>query len=153
MTETQTSEDRIQEFVEDLVEAMGLDLTVTIVPMEDGLRVDLGGPDVEPILRRKGEALDALQHVVGAVFRDTLPDDHRLVVDCEGFRRAKDREIQQIARYMMEKVRTTGQSQEVGPLNSYARRLVHLEVASAPDLASESQGDGAVKTVIISRRT
>jgi predicted RNA-binding protein Jag len=53
----------------------------------------------------------------------------------------------------MEKVRATGEAQEVGPLNSYARRLVHLEVATAPDLASESQGDGAAKVVIITRRT
>lgn len=152
MTETSSTDDRIVEFVEDLVEAMGLDLTVDLVPMDEGLRVELSGADVEPILRRKGEALEAMQHVVAAVFRDALADDRRLVVDCEGFRKSKDREVQQIARYMMEKARTTGQPQEMGPLNSYARRLVHLEVATAPDLSSESQGDGAVKTVIISRR-
>ena len=40
----------------------------------------------------------------------------------------------------------------MGPLNSYARRIVHLEVNASTDLVSESQGDGALKTVIISLR-
>jgi predicted RNA-binding protein Jag len=52
----------------------------------------------------------------------------------------------------MEKARTTGVPQEIGPLNSYARRLVHLEVSATHDLVSESQGDSAMKTVIISLR-
>jgi spoIIIJ-associated protein len=153
MTNTATLDQRIRDFVSEIVQDLGLDLTTTVEQMPDGLRVNLTGGDAEPLLRRKGEALDALQHVAGAVFRDEMPSGQRLVVDCQGFRKAKDRELQQIARFLMEKVRTTGVSQEVGPLNSYARRLVHLEVATAPDLASESQGDGAVKTVIISRRT
>ena len=131
---------------------MGLELDVAVEPMPDGLRVNLSGADGEPLLRRKGEGLDALQHVVNAVFRDALPEHHRLVVDCEGFRKAKDRELQQMARFLMDKVRSTGVPQEIGPLNSYARRLVHLEVASDPDLATESQGDGATKMVVISRK-
>ena len=42
--------------------------------------------------------------------------------------------------------------QEMGPLNSYSRRLVHMEVSLDPGVSSESQGDGMVKTVIISPR-
>ncbi len=153
MTEPSTLETRVATLVSNLVERMGLDLDVAVEPMSDGLRVDLSGADAEPLLRRKGDALDALQHIVNAVFRDTLPEHHRLVVDCEGFRKAKDRELQQMTRFLMDKVRGTGVPQEIGPLNSYARRLVHLEVASDPDLGTESQGDGAVKTVIISRKS
>jgi spoIIIJ-associated protein len=152
MGDSANIEQHIQEFVTTLVESIGLDLEIAVEPIADGLRVNLSGGDGEPLLRRRGEALDALQHIVNTVFRDAIPDHHRLVVDCDGFRKAKDREIQQIARFLMDKVRATGVPQEMGPLNSYARRLVHLEVASAPDLASESQGDGAVKTVLITRR-
>jgi spoIIIJ-associated protein len=147
-----TTEAKVQEFVARLVEQMGLDMRVELEPLDDGWRVDVSGADAEPLLRRKGEALDALQHVVTSVFRESVTGDLRIVVDCQGFRKAKDREVQQIARFLMEKARTTGEPQEMGPLNSYARRLVHLEVATASDLASESQGDGTVKTVIITRR-
>jgi len=53
---------------------------------------------------------------------------------------------------MIEKAKMTRMPQEMGPLNSYSRRLVHLEVSLDPDVASESQGDGLVKTIIISPR-
>lgn len=152
MTHSPSFHNRVAGFVEELVGKMGLALDVALEPMEDGIRINLSGVDADPFLRRKGEALDALQHVVNSVFRDELPNQHRLVVDCQGFRKAKDRELQQMARFLMEKARTSGAAQEMGPLNSYARRLVHLEVATAPDLASESIGDGAVKVVIISKR-
>jgi len=56
-----------------------------------------------------------------------------------------------MARFMMEKARTAG-PQEMGPLNPYARRLVHLTVAEDPQMASESIGDAFLKTVIISVR-
>jgi predicted RNA-binding protein Jag len=52
----------------------------------------------------------------------------------------------------MEKAKSTGLPQEVGPLNPYARRIVHLTVADDPGMSSESIGDAFLKTVIISVR-
>ena len=68
------------------------------------------------------------------------------------YRRAKDAETRQMARYMMERAKSTGVPQEMGPLNPYARRLVHLTVAEDPQMSSESIGDAFLKTVIISVR-
>lgn len=144
---------QIERFVKDVVAAMGLDVQVTTEVLEDGgIRADIQGDDGELLVRRKGESLDALQHLVNSIWRDKTGQGGRIVVDCLGFRKSKDAELRQMARFMMEKARTTGVPQEMGPLNSYARRLVHLEVSSDPSLSSESQGDGQVKTVIISPR-
>jgi predicted RNA-binding protein Jag len=57
-----------------------------------------------------------------------------------------------MARFLIDKAKTTGTPQEMGPLNPYARRLVHLTVADDPEMSSESIGDAFLKTVIISRR-
>ncbi len=144
---------QIETFVRDVVTAMGLDVQVTSEVLEDGsIRADVQGDGGELLVRRKGEALDALQHLVNSVFRDKSGHGGRIVVDCLGFRRGKDAELRQMARFLMEKAKTSGVPQEMGPLNSYARRLVHLEVASDPALSSESQGDGQVKMVLISPR-
>ena len=67
------------------------------------------------------------------------------------YRKAKDAELRQMARFMMEKARVAG-PQEMGPLNPYARRVVHLTVAEDPEMSSESIGDAFLKTVIISVR-
>ena len=53
----------------------------------------------------------------------------------------------------MERARTTGTPQEIGPLNPYARRIVHLTVAEDDGVTSESIGDAFLKTVVISRKT
>ena len=51
---------------------------------------------------------------------------------------------------LAERARTTGETQEIGPLNPYARRIVHLAVAEDPTVSSESIGDAFLKTVLIS---
>ena len=56
-----------------------------------------------------------------------------------------------MTRFTMEKAKTSG-PQEMGPLNPYARRIVHLTVAEDSALSSESIGDAFLKTVIISRK-
>ena len=57
-----------------------------------------------------------------------------------------------MATYMAEKARTSGIPQEMGPLNPYERRIVHLAIAEDPTASSESIGDAFMKTVIISAK-
>jgi spoIIIJ-associated protein len=144
--------DRVRDFVGRTLEAMGLPLAVTVADATDSVRIDLSGEGGEVLLRRRAEALDALQHVVNTTFRRELKDDRTFVIDCLDYRKTKDAETRQMARFMMEKAKSSGIAQEMGPLNPYARRLVHLTVAEDPQLSSESIGDAFLKTVIISLR-
>ena len=144
--------DRVKEFVERTLTAMGLELEVTISDAADSVRINLAGEQGEVLLRRRAEALDALQHIVNTAFRRELDRDRTLVVDCLEYRKGKDAELRQMAKYMMERARSAGTPQEMGPLNPYARRLVHLTVAEDPQMSSESIGDAFLKTVIISVR-
>jgi spoIIIJ-associated protein len=141
---------RVKDFVSSTLDAMGLALTVNVTDASDSVRVDLAGEDGEVLLRRRAETLDALQHVVNTAFRRELKDDRTFVVDCLEYRKGKDAETRQMARFMMERAKSSGMPQEMGPLNPYERRIVHLAVAQDPDVTSESIGDAFMKTVIIS---
>lgn len=143
--------ERVREFTRQTMAAMGLTLDVDIKDTPDGIRVEIAGEGGEHLLRRRAEALDALQLIVNTAFRRELKDDRSFVVDCLDYRKAKDEELRQMARFMMEKAKSSG-PQEMGPLNPYARRIVHLTVAEDPALSSESIGDAHMKTVIISTR-
>ena len=145
-------QDRVLEFTRQTVTAMGIPATVSIVDTPDSVRVEISGEGSEALLRKRAEALDALQQIINTAFRRELPDDRSFVVDCMDYRKAKDAELRQMARFMMDKAKTSGASQEMGPLNPYARRLVHLTVAEDPQMSSESIGDAVMKTVIISVR-
>ena len=139
-------------FVENLVRAMGVDLNVTVEETPEATRINLQGEDGGVLIRRGGEGLQALQHLVATAFRRQLGDDNRIVVDCNGFRRDKDAELRQMARFMAEKARSVGTPQEMGPLNPYERRIVHMAIAEDPSVTSESIGDAFLKTVIISTK-
>jgi len=139
-------------FVQSVVEAMGATLAVTAEETPDGTRINIDGDDGGVLVRRDGEGLQALQHLVATAFRKQLGDDNRIVIDCNGFRREKDQELRQMAMFMVEKARSSGAPQEMGPLNPYERRIVHLAIAEHPGASSESIGDAFMKTVIISAK-
>ena len=143
----------IAAFVQSVVNAMGTTLTATIEETPEATRINLEGEDGGVLIRRGGEGLQALQHLVATAFRRQLGDDQRIVIDCNGFRRDKDAELKQMARFHAEKARSSGVPQEMGPLNPYERRIVHLAIAEDPGVTSESIGDAFMKTVIISARS
>ena len=143
---------QIARFVQDVVDAMGVALTVKTEETTEGTRINLEGEDGGVLVRRGGEGLQALQHIVATAFRKQLGDDNRIVIDCNGFRRDKDAELRQMARFIAEKARSSGMPQEMGPLNPYERRIVHLAIAEDPTVSSESIGDAFLKTVIISTK-
>jgi spoIIIJ-associated protein len=141
---------QVIEFVRRVTGAMGLELEVAVEETPDNIRLNLSGEGADVLLRRKGEALDALQVIVNTAFRRDARGDRHYVVDALGFRRDKDIELRRMAQFLMDKAKTSGTPQEIGPLNPYARRIVHLAVADDPALASESVGDAFLKTVVIS---
>jgi spoIIIJ-associated protein len=139
-------------FVQNIVKAMGVDLVARVEESPDGTRINLEGEDGGVFVRRGGEGLQALQHLVATAFRKQLGDDNRIVIDCNGFRKDKDAELKQMAKFMAEKARSSGVAQEMGPLNPYERRIVHLAIAESPGATSESIGDAFMKTVVISAK-
>jgi spoIIIJ-associated protein len=143
-----TLPDQIATFLRSIVSAMGANLTATVEETAEGTRINLEG-DGGMLLRRDAEGLQALQHLVATAFRRQLGDDRRIVVDCNGFRQEKDAELREMARFVAEKARATGMPQEIGPLNPYERRIVHIAIAEDPTVSSESIGDAFMKTVII----
>jgi len=143
---------QIAGFVQNLVNAMDAALSVNVEETPEGTRINLEGEDGGVLVRRGGEGLQALQHIVATAFRKQLGDDNRIVIDCNGFRRDKDAELRQMARFVAEKARSSGMPQEMGPLNPYERRIVHLAIAEDPTVTSESIGDAFMKTVIIATK-
>lgn len=145
-----TLDARVTDFLTDVLGAMGLSPDVSLEETPDAIRVNITGAGADTLLRRQGETLDALQVIVNTAFRREERGERHYLVDALGFRKGKDDELRHTARMLMEKARASGVPQEMGPLNPYARRLVHLVVAETPGMNSESVGDAFLKTVIIS---
>jgi spoIIIJ-associated protein len=142
----------IVDFLNRFVAALGITAEVRIEESADGPRLNLIGDEAELLVRHRGEPLKALQHVVDMAFSRSLPDETRVFVDALDYRKGKDIELRRMAKFLAEKAKQTGLDQQLGPLNPYERRLVHMAVAEIPDVTTESVGDAFSKTVLISLR-
>ncbi|MDA1305667.1 MAG: hypothetical protein O2917_00210 [Acidobacteria bacterium] len=149
---TETLDARVIDFLTDVLGAMGLTVDVTLEETPDAVRVNITGDGADILLRRQGESLGALQVIVNTAIRRDERGDRHYIVDALGFRKDKDAELREIARDLMQKAKDSGVPQEMGPLNPYARRQVHLTVAEDPLMSSDSLGDSFLKTIVISRR-
>ena len=142
----------IVDFLTRVTEAMGIHTPVDVEHTADGPRINLSGEEAELLVRHRGEPLKALQHVVDMAFGRRLADDRRVFIDALAYRKGKDIELREMAKLLAEKVKQTGVDQQLGPLNPYERRIVHMAVAEVPGATTESVGDAFSKTVMISAR-
>ena len=142
----------IVQFLERFVAALGIAATVNVEETADGPRLNLSGEEAELLVRHRGEPLKALQHIVDTAYGRALPDQKRVFIDALEYRKGKDIELRHIAKLLAEKVKLSGLDQQLGPLNPYERRIVHIAVAEVPGVTTESVGDAFSKTVLISRK-
>jgi spoIIIJ-associated protein len=143
---------RIVDFLTRFTTALGIKTAVDVEETADGPRLNLAGEEAEILARHRGEPLKALQHVVDMAFGRNMADEKRVFIDALAYRKSKDLELRQMARFLAEKAKQTGLDQQLGPLNPYERRIVHMAVAEVPGVTTESVGDAFSKTVHISLR-
>jgi spoIIIJ-associated protein len=142
----------IVDFLTQVTGALGLTTAIDVEQTADGPRLNLSGDDAELLVRHRGEPLKALQHIVDVAFGRSTADDKRVFIDALAYRKGKDIELRRMAKILAEKAKETGVDQQLGPLNPYERRLVHMAVAEVPGATTESIGDAFAKTVHISAR-
>jgi spoIIIJ-associated protein len=142
----------IVDFLARVTSALGLKTPVDLEETPDGPRLNLSGEDAELLVRHRGEPIKALQHVVDMAYGRVVGDDRRVFIDALEYRKGKDVELRQMAKFLAEKAKQTGLDQQLGPLNPYERRIVHMAVAEVSGVTTESVGDAFSKTVLISLR-
>ena len=142
-------EEDIRGFVEEMVERLEWELNVTIAQDDDEMiRIELSGDDRDLMMQNRAEVLDSVQYLTNRIFGRSVPD-RRIVIDCDGYRQRKELELREIAARVAERVKRSGQEEELGRMNPYERRVVHLAVAELDGVSSESDGDGVMKRVVI----
>ena len=139
----------VREFMDQMIEHLDWELRVDVVESDpEVLRVELSGEDGELMIRNRAEIVDVFQYLANRIFGRDL-DERRLVVDCDGYRARKELELKEIAARVSERVKRSGEEEELGRMNPYERRVVHLAVAEIDGVTTESEGEGVMKRVII----
>jgi spoIIIJ-associated protein len=139
----------IDSYVVGMMELLGWHLAVSVEEQADGtIVVNLSGDDRDVVLCNRAEVLESLQYLLNRSFvRDK--EGQRILVDCDGYRARKEAELREIALRVSNRVRRTGEREELGLMNPYERRIVHLAVAETEGVRTESTGEGVMKRVVI----
>ena len=141
-------EQKLIEFVTQLVVKMGYEVNVEIMFREDhkiGLR--LNSPSSSILIGRKGKNLDAMQ-LLANVFAGRLGhEDVRIILDTENYRIRREESLVRLAYTTADKVRSSRNSILLEPMNPFERRLIHTTLNDIPDVETKSEGDGLYKQV------
>jgi spoIIIJ-associated protein len=141
-------EEEVRGFQEKILDAMQMKLDVEAESKGDYIYLYMKGPDKDLVLQSRAELLEVFQYLLNRIFVKRL-DGKRVLADCDGYRSKKEEELKQIAKRVSEKVKQTGVEEELGLMNPYERRIVHLAVSDEEGVSSASRGDGFMKRVTI----
>jgi len=136
------------DYLEELLDIADLDGDLDMDVEGDRASVSIVGADLDQLVGRDGEVLDALQELTRlAVYRET-GERSRLMLDVSGFRARKREELVTLAEKTITDVRETGEPRSLDPMSPFERKVVHDAVAAA-GLTSESEGVEPRRYVVI----
>jgi len=146
--------DRTEATISKLLSLMGLQAQVSAHYGEarDDRRpimVDIRGGDLGILIGRRGETLDAFQYVASLMVGKEVGQFIHLVVDVEGHRDRRQRQLQQLARRMAEQVIKTGRKLTLEPMTASERRVIHMELRDHPAVTTQSAGEEPHRKVTI----
>ncbi len=113
------------------------------------IQVDVRGEDLSALIGRKAETLASFQHVASLIVGKQTQQWVQVVVDVEGYRARREKQIRQLANRMADQVTKTGRKVTMEPMPSSERRVVHIELRGHPAVKTESTGDEPYRKVVI----
>lgn len=111
--------------------------------------IDIGGADLGVLIGPRGETLDALQFLGRLMVAHRLHRRANFVVDVEGYRQRRAQALTRLAERMADKARQRGEPITLEPMSAYERRIIHMALRDAPDVYTESSGEGKQRKVRI----
>ena len=132
-----------------------LGYTVTIEEDDgpEGPTLQILTEDADALIGRRGDTLEDMQYLVNRILQRHIPDAPRIRVDVEYYRSMREDKLVERVKHLADRVRATGQSVALNPLNSYYRRIVHNVFANDPEIMTVShEGHQRFKRMTLKKR-
>ncbi len=140
-----------ERFLTGLLERMGITAEIDIRDRENGgLLVELSGPGMGAVIGRRGETLDAIQHLTNYVVNRGSDKRCHISVDAESYRAKREESLVHLAEKMAAKVLKYKRSMALEPMNSYERHVIHTALQNFEGVSTSSTGTEPNRRVVIS---
>ena len=143
-----TDGERAVEFLDGLFEHLEADITVTLAEESEKIVINLDGA-TKGIIGRRGEVIDAVQVLAGAVANTGRKNYMRVVVDCGNYREEREETLKRLAEKLAAKAVRLGKRVRLEPMNPYERRIIHAALVDSTEVTTKSEGKEPVRYVVI----
>ena len=141
----------IRSFLSGLMERMNVKAEIEISPRENGgVSVTLSGGGMGAIIGRRGETLDAIQHLTNYVVNHGSDKHLHISVDAENYRSKREESLTKLAEKMAEKAIKYKRSMALEPMNSYERHVIHTALQNYEGVTTSSTGVEPNRRVVVS---
>ncbi len=155
LDELEEQADAVADFVEELLERMGIEATAEPSVHGDHMYVEIEGDDEDDmalLIGKHGQTLEAIQELSRLAIGRRLDEKIRVMIDVADYRKRRESKLVQRAQEIARRVAKTGREEELEPMNPFERKLVHDAVAGVSGAESSSLGEEPNRFVVIRKR-
>ena len=144
-----TDGQRAVAFLEGLLPLLGTEATPTLTDEGEKIVITLSSETAKGVIGRRGEVIDAIQTLAGAVANTGRRDYKRVVVDCENYREEREETLKRVAEKLAQKAVRLGKRVRLEPMNPYERRIIHSALSESTEVTTRSEGKEPARYVVI----
>ena len=145
-----STEERIEQFIKGLLEHMGSEAVPHAMKTADeSYSVDLVGENLGILIGRRGETLDAIQHLANYAVNRGQNKRVRINVDAENYRLKREESLQRLAQKVAGKVTKYRRNITLEPMNAYERHVIHAALQDYPDVTTYSTGTEPNRRIVV----
>ncbi len=138
------------DYLKEIVALMGVDnVTFSALQKGEATIIRLDGDKMGALIGRRGETMESLSYLASLVANRLEGDYIKLGLDVAGYRGKRENDLTALAQKIGQKVRRSGRSFSMEPMNPYERRIIHSAISQMEGLRSESKGEGKDRHVVI----
>ncbi len=145
----QTDGERTVAFLEGLFELLKITACTELVSEGDKIEINVTAANTTSIIGKRGETLDAVQTLAGAVANTGRDDYKRVVVDCENYRENREATLKKLAENLAQKATRLGKKIKLEPMNPYERRIIHSALSEIEGVKTESEGKEPNRYIVV----
>lgn len=150
MSKKKTDADRASEFLDGLFELLKVTATTEIKEENDErIVINVVATDSSSLIGYRGEVLDSLQCIAGAVANKTNENYKRVVVDCENYREKREATLKSLAEKLANKAIKTCRKIALEPMNPFERRVIHSALVDFEGVKTSSEGKEPSRYIVI----
>jgi len=140
---------KIETFLSELFAKIGVEVSVQTLEDDEKLHVEIITESAGIIIGKRGKTLEALQLITNIIVNKDMDKWKKVVLDIENYRDKRENTLTDLANKVAGKVKKTGRSQYLEPMNPFERRVIHMALQEDPDIFTKSEGSGNLKKVKI----